>query len=203
MIERNSTLPASYVHTFVNSRDNQEKITVDIAQGEKRYLDQNLKLGKLELPIPKAPAGEVDIEIRFTYDINGIIQVDVHIPSTGLRKSKLIINESNRMSEEAIKKRIRELEKIKIHPRDMEENQLLLARAEALYEETTGELRDFIQLRANAFEAVLESQKLNMIKTARDNFEALLNEVERSLANPFDGFDFSSFGTDDFDEDEE
>lgn len=202
MIDRNSTLPASVVRTFCNTQDNQEKIAVEIAQGEKPYLDQNLLLGKLELPIPKGPAGQVQIEIRFTYDINGIIQVDVYIPSTEYRESKLIINSSNRMSEEEIKKRLKELDKIKIHPRNMEENQLLLARAEALYEETMGDLRDYIQSRANAFSAVLEKQRPNVIRNARAGLDAFLSEVERSLANPFEGFDFSS-RDDNYDEDEE
>ena len=202
MVDRNSTLPASVVRTFCNTQDYQEKIVVEIAQGEKPYLDQNLLLGKLELPIPKGLAGQVQIEIRFTYDINGIIQVDVYIPSTDYRKSKLIINESNRMSEDEIKKRLKELDKIKIHPRDVEENQLLLARAEALYEETTGGLRDYIQGRTNAFAALLEKQKLNVIRNARAGFEAFLNEVEKSIANPFDSFDFSSWD-DSFNEDEE
>lgn len=76
--------------------------------------------------------------MRYTYDINGILVVDVHVVSTGQEKQLVIRNDKIKLSEEELKKRLEQLNKLKIHPRDLEENRLVLARAEKLHREHNG-----------------------------------------------------------------
>ena len=77
MIERNSVLPTSVEHSFYTLSDNQKAITVRVYQGEAYYTEANLKLGELEVEVPPAPRGQESVQVRFSYDINGILEVDV------------------------------------------------------------------------------------------------------------------------------
>ena len=44
---------------------------------------------KIPVAIPKGPVGTVQCQVRYAYDINGILEVDLHIPMTG-EKRRLI-----------------------------------------------------------------------------------------------------------------
>lgn len=188
MIERNTTLPASFESTFYTVRDNQDAMCFRIAQGEKMYFEQNLYLGEIEVAVPPAPEGEQCANLRFTYDINGILQIDVFVPATGERKSKLILNKNTRLTEEQLAEKIAQLEKIKIQPRDVEENKLLVARAERLYEENAGPIREIIQQRLHAFDLGIHSQNNRRVRQARKSFDSFLTALENNAVNPFNAF---------------
>ena len=185
MIERNTTLPASREHRFFTVADGQEEIAVKIAQGEKYYFDKNLYLGELTLEVPPGPAGQESVLVRFTYDINGIIQVDVTVESTGLTKSKMIINPSIRLDEEGLRKKLEELSHIKVHPREQETNRLLLARADALFEEATGTMREDVMDKKQLFEHTLATQDARLIRNAQQQFDRYLTQLEGYFSNPF------------------
>ncbi len=189
VIERNATLPASVEKTFCTACDNQKKLVFKVAQGEKMYFDDNLYLGELEIPVTPAPAGEREADVRFTYDINGILQVDVTNKETGKTVSKVIVN-NNRLSEKELKEKMRELEKIKIHPRELDENKLLIAKAERLYEENVGDLRNIISSRLEYFDLALSSQNQRKIRKAAESFSQFLDSIEKSFVNPFDSLDY-------------
>lgn len=187
LIERNTTLPASYEDVLCTACDNQREIVVKIAQGEKMYFNNNLYLGEVSMNVPPRPAGKEKILVRLTYDINGILQIDVKSMSSGKSKSKTIINNS-RLSEKEIEKKIKELEKIKVHPREFEENKFLVARAERLYEEARGDMRDFILRRIQYFNSVVDAQDKRKIRIEGENFSRFLDSVENNLNNPFGNF---------------
>ncbi len=189
VIERNATLPASVEKTFCTACDNQKKLVFKVAQGEKMYFNDNLYLGELEIPVTPAPAGEREADVRFTYDINGILQVDVTNKETGKTVSKVIVN-NNRLSEKELKEKMRELERIKIHPRELDENKLLIAKAERLYEENVGDLRNIISSRLEYFDLALSSQNQRKIRKAAESFSQFLDSIEKSVVNPFDSLDY-------------
>ncbi len=189
MIERNSTLPASYESTFYTTADRQDYLLFKIAQGEKMYFDNNLYLGEVRVPVPQKAAGEESADVRFTYDINGILQVDVKVNSTGHRKSKLIVNKNTRLSDEQLADKIKELEKIKIHPRDMDENKLLIARAESLYEENTGMARKMIAGKLQLFNNAIASQNHRKMRKAQEQFKKFLDMIDSGGFNPFSIYD--------------
>ena len=88
IIERNTVLPCSRVQRYYTVSDYQSEVKVDIRQGEEPYAEDNLQLGVLKVPIPKKKKGEECIDIRFTYDINGILEVEVTVVSNGKKVSK-------------------------------------------------------------------------------------------------------------------
>ena len=82
------------------------------------------------------------------------------------------------MTKEEIKERLEKLKEIKIHPRDKQENKLILARGERLYEESLGSIRNYISELLSTFEAALDSQDTAIIKKAAKNITEKFDELE-------------------------
>ncbi|MFC4323321.1 molecular chaperone HscC [Litchfieldia salsa] len=178
IIERNTPIPYSRVERLITVSDNQRVLNVSIFQGESRLVENNVKLGELNIKVPPAKAGTEAIDVRYTYDINGILEVEVTSLSTGERKRTVIQNKSGNLSKKEIEAQFERLKDIKIHPRDRTENRLLLARGERIYEETIGEKRMFVESIIHNFERVLATQNEKEIKKATLEFKTKLKEIE-------------------------
>lgn len=181
LIERNTALPTSRVVMLQTVTDNQKQIEVEICQGEAYYLDENLFLGKIEVDVPQAPKGEEKISVRYTYDINGILVVDVLVLSTGESQQVIIRNEKIQLTQKELERKLIELEKLKISPREKDENRFTLARAERLYEETTGSMRDELAERTRYFDYLLDKQDEYAIDRWRVQFNHYLDQIENYL----------------------
>ncbi len=165
LIERNTMIPYSKVKRFYTVRDNQKVIEVRVYQGESRKASENLKLGKLKINVPPKRRGEAGIDVRFTYDINGILEVEVQSCDTGETKRDILLNNNN-MTDTNIEKRMKELAMLKIHPKEQDENMMLLAKGERLYETHLGDLREEISNELLLFETTLDRQNPEEIKNA-------------------------------------
>lgn len=185
LIERNTTLPASVEHNFYTSVNNQREINISVAQGEKYYFANNLKLGEITVNVPPAPAEKEGVTVRLTYDINGILQIDVTRIGTNKTKSKTIIS-NKYLSDDEIKRKLAELEKLKIHPRDNDQVIYLVARAERLFEESKADRRVIIRERLQYFNSVVESQDLRKIRIACEDFKKFLDVMDYTGCDPFD-----------------
>ncbi len=178
IIERNSSIPISRCDTFTTVSDNQISVAFAIYQGESRNVNDNLLLGELRVAIPKAKAGAEKVNVRFTYDINGILEVEATVDSTGQKTSIVIENQKNNLTPEEIKASLARLASIKIHPRERTENRLLLARAERLYEESLGDKRALIMDGICEFVNVLESQDDGKVLEAAKSLKDFLTEID-------------------------
>ena len=178
IIERNTIIPASRTERVYTAHDYQPKIRVKVLQGESRYAKNNLFLGELNVDVPKKKAGEVAIDITYTYDINSLLEVEVKVIGTDTKITQIIKNQYTKMTEEEIKIRFEELSYLKIHPRDQEENKLLLLRGERLYEENLGDERKIIEHHIMKFEAALDSHDQKKINKQRDDFKEFLDSYE-------------------------
>jgi molecular chaperone HscC len=178
IIERNSVVPVSRVKTVQTLHDNQEQVLLKIFQGESRLVRDNVALGQLEMRVPKRPAGEVSLDVRFTYDINGLLEAQVSIPLTGESHSLVIENNPGVLTPEEIQERLKALAQLKIHPRDQQVNTLLSARLERLYQESLGELREQIGYWAGQFQQVLETQDERKIREVRSQLSEQLQHLE-------------------------
>ena len=85
IIKRNSTLPCTVTKRLNTISDYQSVLSVGIYQGEEYYADENLSLGKILINVKQKPAGQAYADVSFTYDINGILKVDV-INEDGVKK---------------------------------------------------------------------------------------------------------------------
>ena len=178
IIERNSVVPVSRTENIVTIHDNQKEINVAIYQGESRLVADNVFLGKINFPIPVKKAGEVGIDVRFTYDISGVLEAEVTVLATQERHKMVISDNAGVMTPEQIEQRFAELADLKIHPRDQIENRTLVTRADRLYEQSLGDVRQYLAAHTANFQAALESQDPSTIRKARTALDEVLRQVE-------------------------
>ena len=180
VIERNSALPTSKVAHFTTTRDGQEQVTFHIYQGERRYCEDDALLGELTLDVPPAPKGSQPIQVRFTYDINGLLEVEA--VGTEGRQARLVLRRGD-MSEEEVRRRLEELKALKLHPREQEIDRALCARGERLYAVTVGEVRKLVGDTLDLFQEQLTSQEPLRIAKARRKVEGIFDQVESWLGD--------------------
>lgn len=198
IINRNTVLPCSRVRRFYTASDQQDYVVVEVHQGENTYAQDNLLLGKIEISVPPKPKGKEAVDVRFTYDINGILVVDTRVVSTGVVKTHII---SQKIPEAELKERVRELEKLKVHPRDLSENQQMMERLEALYQEVYPEQKEQVQQMIRTFEEFLDGQNPRQIQGYRRYLEKAVSMLE--YYDPFEEeFDASESDWDLWDEEE-
>ncbi len=177
IIQRNSPIPVSRVERFFTVHDNQREINIEVYQGESRKVSGNIRLGELTVKLPPV-VGEQSVDVRFTYDINGILEVEVTTVKTGEKRSMIIEKNPGNISKDEIAQRLKLLSELKIHPREKEENRLLLARGERIYEEAMGEIRAAVSQQLDIFERELASQDDKRIKIAAKKLKEFLDELE-------------------------
>lgn len=178
IIERNTVVPTSVMRTLYSTADNQKSILVNIYQGENRLVEKNIFLGALRVSVPPAPAGQEPVDVRYSYDMNGLLEVDVTVRSTGKTSSKVIEQMPGALTDAEKEKSMKRLAALKFHPREQEENRALLAHGERLYESSRGERRELIAQVMAEFDRVLDRQQPVEIKKARDRLEEILKQLD-------------------------
>ncbi len=178
IILRNSTVPISREDVFYPMHDQQHQLTIDIFQGENPLVANNIKLGEITLDLDKRKRNEENgVTVRFTYDINGLLQVEVTELATQRRHELLLEQNPGLLTPEDIRARFAALAALKVHPRHQQENIAVLARAERLYEEFLHErsqLQDWIM----HFRATIESQDVALIERHRVQLLEALDALE-------------------------
>ena len=110
LINRNSTIPTSKSETFSTAADNQPQVEIHVLQGEREMAADNKSLGRFILDgIAPAPRGVPKIEVTFSLDANGLLNVTAKDKGTGQEQS-ITIQESGNMSKEDIEKAQKEAE---------------------------------------------------------------------------------------------
>lgn len=179
IIERNSVVPISIERLVHTVRDNQDALMVKIYQGENRRVEKNVFLGFVNVPVPKSKAGTQPARIRYSYDMNGLLVVDVSVDSTGKTFNKVIENAPGMLSESEKQKSLNNLDKLKFHPRDDQKNAQLIAKADRLYKSNLGEARDQLASAIANFERILEGQNKISIDKAQQEFSYYLDVLEK------------------------
>jgi molecular chaperone DnaK len=110
LIERNTTIPTSKSQIFSTAADDQTAVDINVLQGERPMSKDNTSLGRFQLiGIPAAPRGIPQIEVSFDIDRNGILNVKAKDLGTK-KEQKITISASTGLSEEEIKKKVKEAE---------------------------------------------------------------------------------------------
>jgi molecular chaperone HscC len=177
IIERNAVVPISRSMVFSTVHERQKIMDIEVYQGENLRPEANVLLGNVHVPVPAGKAGQESVDVRFTYDINGTLQVEAKVLSTEKVHSKIFSN-SNGMDNTELENRFKMLEKLKVPPREQQENIALIARAERLYEEATGAAREEIRGIILAFEKDIEDQKMRNPDACRLHYSQLLDAFD-------------------------
>ena len=180
IIPRNTTVPTSKSEYFYTIDDYQDKVNVGIYQGESLNIDDNLFLGNFLIDVPRNIAGKEAINVRFTYDINGILEVEATVVSTGLKKSKLIVNGD--LSEEEKNEKIKMLEEIKIQSENKNKDKLLLERANRIYAEIVNtEIRNHISGYLKNYQMIVATGDRIRIQKAKESFSQFLDKIDPEI----------------------
>lgn len=108
IIKRDMKLPAVKSEIYVTATDNQERVNIRVYQGEEKWTDENIFVGNFVIDnIPKNKAGEEKIEVTFSYDLNGMLDVSIEVLSTGQKRNKIMaVERLNREELEELSKEI-------------------------------------------------------------------------------------------------
>lgn len=110
LIEKNTAIPTQASQVFTTAEDDQDSVEVKVFQGERRFTADNLALGTFELKgIPAAPRGVPKIEVTFSLDANGIVNVSARDTGSG-KEQKVTLTEGNKLPESEIQRMVRDAE---------------------------------------------------------------------------------------------
>ena len=101
LIDKNTTIPTARKETFSTAADSQTSVTIHVLQGEREFSKDNRTLGRFDLAdIPPAPRGMPQIEVEFSIDANGILNVSATDKATGKSQSIEITGSTGLSGEE-------------------------------------------------------------------------------------------------------
>ncbi len=110
LIDRNTTIPTNKSQIFSTAADSQTAVTIKVFQGERDIASNNKLLGEFNLEgIAPAPRGMPQIEVSFDIDANGVVKVSAKDKATN-KEQQIRIQSSGGLSEEEIKKMMRDAE---------------------------------------------------------------------------------------------
>ena len=192
IIERNTTIPTSKDKTFTTAADSQTAVTINVVQGERPMVADNISLGSFNLTeIPPAPRGVPQINVKFDIDANGIINVTAKDLGTG-KDAKITIESSSKMTEVEVEKMKEDAEKFAEEDKKKKEDVDVKNEAESFIYSTeklvSQDLKDKIPQEqgikiTDAIKELKDSLTQNgeQIKTKLDALKAIVNEVTTEL----------------------
>lgn len=134
----------------------------------------------MNIEVPPRKAGEVSLDIRFTYTLDGLLEIECQHNESPNASRMVIEKVPGQMSQELIEQSLQKLNDLKRHPRDRQENRDLLLRGSRLFEVLLGEERAWIDNVMSVFEQALASQDERRIADVRQKvYEALSQFDER------------------------
>ncbi|CAI8964807.1 molecular chaperone HscC [Pseudomonas soli] len=176
IIERNTIIPTSKVQRFYSSHPEQKFVRIAVYQGERPWVRDNILVDSFEIPLQST--GEIQsLDVRFSYDINGLLEVDVTFLESGQKHSHSIDRSPTGLDAQARQASEERLAKLKIHPRDTLPNRTLLARLERAWMQSLGDERELIGNWLDAFNAVLAGQQASEISRERQALSQALDEL--------------------------
>lgn len=178
MIERNTVVPVSKSDIISPLHPNQSEIVLRIYQGESPYVKDNILIGTLHVPLRGGTKDDKSVDVRYTYDTSGVLEVEARPLATNKTERLVIEGNPGSLPRAEIEKRLKALAAIKIHPREQQENAALIARMKAAYENSLGDRRQSIGRLIAEFEAVLGRQDAREINETRRQIEQIIVNYE-------------------------
>ena len=181
IIERNSTLPTSRVEQYYTSELGQSHVKVQVYQGEMMKASQNLFLGELDVPVPINHKEHEGLTVRFTYDLNGILDVEVKIDTTQEVFNHVILQESITLTDQEIKEKQDALARYKINAQETEIYRFLIEKANRLYSMVLGLKREELMTATRQFEEEVKHSSIHHLPKIYQAFSSYLELLERGL----------------------
>lgn len=183
LIERNTTIPTTKSQVFSTAADNQPAVDINVLQGERSMAKDNKQLGLFKLDgIEPAPRGVPQIEVTFSIDVNGIVNVKAK-DLKSQKEQSIVIQNSTGLSDDEIDRMVKEAEANKAE--DEKKRKEIETRNKA--EQMINEIDKALAEQGDKIDATQKesAQKLkDELKTALDNndmatLEAKMSELEQ------------------------
>lgn len=189
LIERNTSIPITKSQIFTTAASFQSSVEINVLQGERPMARQNKSLGKFRLNgIRRAPRGVPQIEVTFTIDTNGIVNVSAMDKDTGKRQ-EITIQGSSNMSREEIDRAVREAQqyaaedaKAKSDAQIKDRLESLLYRSEEARKHVDKEQKKQIDEAVKTAKRALKHKDTQEMTAAADTLEALIG-TQNSTGN--------------------
>lgn len=176
IIERNTVIPTSRVQRFYTTHPHQTKIRIAVYQGERPWVRDNILIDIFDIPV--SPSEETQaLDVRFSYDINGLLEVDVNLLTSGESHHHCIDRSPTGLDEQSRQDSHNRLAALKIHPRDALPNRTLLARLERAWMQSLGEKRERIADWLDTFTAALSGQQSKEIASLQSQINEALDHL--------------------------
>ena len=183
IIERNTTLPIRKSQIFTTASSFQSSVDIHVLQGERPMAHQNKELGRFQLTgIRRAPRGVPQIEVTFSIDANGIVNVSAKDLDTG-KAQQITITASSNMSREDIDRAVRDAQRYAAEDAKLKAEATARDRCEQLIFQAGNAKNLSKDDKARVAEAVknakraVKSKDAAQMNEAAGQLETLLNEV--------------------------
>ncbi len=192
IIERNTTIPTEKKQVFSTAADNQTSVDIHVMQGERAMAADNKTLGRFMLDgIPPAPRGVPQIEVSFSIDANGIVNVSAKDLATN-REQKITITASSGLEKDQINEMVNEAEKFAEEDRKLKELAEARNQADSLVysaEKTLNDLGDQVEpdraeevkKAAEELREAARGEDLDKIKAATEKMNSYMHELSSKL----------------------
>jgi molecular chaperone HscC len=176
IIERNTIIPTSRVERYYTTQPKQSLLRIAVYQGERPWVCDNILIDAFDVTL--TPTEHIqELDVRFSYDINGLLEVDVTLLETSERHSHSIDRSPTGLDEQARRDSHNRLSTLKVHPRDALPNRTLLARLERAWMQSLGTQREHIAEWLHNFTTVLGGQQPSEIASHRSELNKALDQL--------------------------
>lgn len=178
IIPRNSTIPITESKRYYTVSDNQTSVNVNVFQGDNQYTDQNIFLSDFVLEgIPAGPSGQEAIDVKFSYDINGTLQVEATIVSTGKKASAIVKTQAGTMTEQEVSAAKAQVEKDYQQSELYKEVKSVITRGERMLNTVEGMEKEKLMSLLQNIKIALEKNDRGLVQKYEEELTDLLIEL--------------------------